>query len=137
MHKDVRAVAELDRADEDQPLQGIEDLVRWIGGQRLPSGQVAVPQRQLAAGDRIVHDPLERHVVRVEVAVVEIAAPEEHIGEEQRADGQEAENAEDAGPALWRHQEPDRLKTIGMMTKSWTASKIPCAMIPGMRCLGR
>jgi hypothetical protein len=32
---------------------------------------------------------------------------------------------------------PDILKTTGMTTKSCTASKIPCAMIPGMRFLVR
>ena len=32
---------------------------------------------------------------------------------------------------------PDILKTTGMMTKSCTASKMPCAMMPGMRFLVR
>ena len=129
----MQAKPELERAGKDQPLRRIEHFIRRVRRQGLPPAQVTVPQRKLPSGDGVVHDPLEGHVVLVEVAKVEVAPEEEHIGEKENADGQQAQSAQQVGTTVRRHQEPATLKTIGMSTKICIASKMPCAMMPGMR----
>ena len=137
MRDDVQRKAERIRADENQPLRRIKNLVRRIGGHRLPAAPVWIPPGKLAAKNRVPNDPLHRKVIDEEIAEPKVVAEKENVSEEERGDGDEQERAPEIGPPLVHPPRPAILKTMGMMTKSCTPSKTPWAMMPGIRFLVR
>ena len=126
---DVQRESESERADENQPLRRIKNFIRRISGHRLPAAEIWVPPRKIAAGDRVAHDLLHGVVIGKQVAEKEVIAEEEDVGKEKSGDGDE----QDQDPPIAHPPRPVILNTTGMITKSCTASKIPCAMTPGMR----
>src|SRR5207237_9739435 len=81
--EDVQVETEPERADEDQPLRRIENLIRRIRRHRLAGGDEAVPPRKLAARDHLAHDLLHRKVIANQIAEVESVAGEDQVREAQ------------------------------------------------------
>ncbi len=77
--------------DEVQPTRRIRELRVRIGPQRLPEGQVGIPDRARPAGHR-AHERLDvREPEELHVALEEGAAGEEHPVEEEGDERREAE----------------------------------------------
>src|SRR5207244_10305229 len=84
-----------------QPLRRIEDLRGGVGGERLSSAVVRIPEGEFAAEDDVAQDLALGVVDASQIADVEGLTEEENIGEGE--DDQQQEEAESGELRLAQH----------------------------------